>query len=56
MKKKTTKSLREIGDYLDRKDHTTITHAIARINQMRKEDKDFDAKILIIDRELDILN
>jgi len=56
MKKKTNKSLREIGDYLDRKDHTTITHAIARINQMRQEDKDFDAKLILIDQELENQN
>lgn len=56
MKKKTSKSLREIGDYLDRKDHTTITHAITRINQMRQEDKEFDAKMVLIDQELEASN
>lgn len=53
MKKKTSKSLREIGEYLDRKDHTTITHAISRISDLREQDKDFDTKLSIIEHELE---
>lgn len=38
MKRYTNASLREIGEYLDRQDHTTITHAVQRITALRIHD------------------
>ncbi|MBP7854501.1 chromosomal replication initiator protein DnaA [Candidatus Babeliales bacterium] len=39
MKHHTNKSLREISEFLHRKDHTTVSHAVARIEQLRKDDE-----------------
>ncbi len=52
MKQVTHKSLREIGEFLNRKDHTTIAHAIGRIDDLRKIDSDLDARLLNLEREL----
>lgn len=52
MKKATHKSLREIGEFLNRKDHTTIAHAVARIDELRKLDNDLDARLQNLEREL----
>jgi chromosomal replication initiator protein len=39
MKQHTNKSLREIGEFLERKDHSTITHAVQRIAKLRAQDE-----------------
>lgn len=52
MKQVTHKSLREIGEFLNRKDHTTIAHAIQRIDDLRKIDSDLDARLFNLEREL----
>ena len=52
MKKYTGKSLREIGEYLDRKDHTTITHAIGRIKILTESDAQFAAQLNHIEQTL----
>lgn len=52
MKQVTHKSLREIGEFLNRKDHTTIAHAIARIDELRKIDTDLDMRLLNLEKEL----
>lgn len=52
MKKATHKSLREIGEFLNRKDHTTIAHAVQRIDELRKIDNDLDARLQNLEREL----
>jgi len=39
MKRYTNASLREIGEYLQRHDHTTITHAVQRITALRIHDE-----------------
>ena len=52
MKKATHKSLREIGEFLNRKDHTTIAHAVQRIDDLRKLDNDLDARLQNLEREL----
>lgn len=52
MKKYTGKSLREIGEYLDRKDHTTITHAIQRIKMLSAQDEQIAHQIKKIESEL----
>ncbi|MBI2352956.1 chromosomal replication initiator protein DnaA [Candidatus Dependentiae bacterium] len=50
MKKYTGKSLREIGEYLDRKDHTTITHAIQRIKELQASDEQFCHQLKLIEQ------
>lgn len=52
MKKYTGKSLREIGEYLDRKDHTTITHAIHRIKELCVHDEQFAHQLRTIEQTL----
>ncbi len=52
MKKATHKSLREIGEFLNRKDHTTIAHAVQRIDDLRRIDNDLDARLQNLEREL----
>lgn len=39
MKKLTNRSLREIGTFLERKDHTTVMHALEKIEHQKKYDK-----------------
>jgi chromosomal replication initiator protein len=41
MKKLTGRSLREIGHFLDRKDHSTVIHACEKIEQIRTKDASF---------------
>lgn len=52
MKQVTNKSLREIGEFLNRKDHTTIAHAIQRIDDLRKIDTDLDSRLFNLEKEL----
>ncbi|MFA5999262.1 MAG: chromosomal replication initiator protein DnaA [Candidatus Babeliales bacterium] len=52
MKRNTDKSLREIGEYLDRKDHTTIAHAVTRITDFRLRNEKFSNLLKIIEDEL----
>ena len=44
--------MREIGEFLNRKDHTTIAHAVQRIDDLRKIDNDLDARLQNLEREL----
>src|ERR1700734_1562929 len=41
MKKATNKSLRDIGDYLGGRDHSTVMHAITKIEEYAKVRPDF---------------
>lgn len=52
MKHATNKSLREIGEFLSRKDHTTVAHAIQKIEKMRQDKSEFNVKIERLEREL----
>jgi len=52
MKRHTDKSLREIGEFLDRKDHTTITHAIERITAFRARNEKLASLLKYIEDEL----
>lgn len=51
MKRYTNKSLREIGEFLERKDHTTITHAVQRITALRNHDEKFSRQLKDIEEE-----
>lgn len=52
MKRYTNASLREIGEYLERHDHTTITHALQRITSLRTYDDQLSATLKNIEDEL----
>lgn len=52
MKRHTEKSLREIGEYLERKDHTTITHAVQRITALRSHDEKLSVLLKNMEEEL----
>ncbi|MBP6869795.1 chromosomal replication initiator protein DnaA [Candidatus Babeliales bacterium] len=54
MKQVTNKSLREIGEFLNRKDHTTIAHAIQRIDDLRKLDSELDNRLMNLEKELSL--
>jgi chromosomal replication initiator protein len=45
MKKVTNKSLRDIGDYLGGRDHSTVMHAIAKIEQHMQDNGDFAGQV-----------
>jgi chromosomal replication initiator protein len=51
MKKITNKSLRDIGDYLGGRDHSTVMHAIAKIEQHMQENVDFMGQLKKMERE-----
>lgn len=54
MKELTDKSLRDIGEFLCKKDHTTVLHGYQKIEQLREIDTDLD--ILLKNIEEDITN
>ncbi len=54
MKKVTDKSLRDIGEFLGGRDHSTVMHALSKIDQQCKSDSDFENRIKKM--EHDILN
>jgi chromosomal replication initiator protein len=52
MKHYTNKSLREIGEFLERKDHTTITHAVQKITALKVRDEKLSLFLRTIEEEL----
>lgn len=52
MKKLTDKSLREIGAFLGRKDHSTVLHACEKIEQARNKDESFNRTIQHIEADI----
>lgn len=52
MKKLTDKSLRDVGMYLGGRDHSTVMHAIAKIEQQCQTDQEFVQKIKYIEDEI----
>lgn len=52
-KKLTTKSLPEIGRKFGGKDHTTVMHAVKRIDELRESDSDLATDINILSRGLE---
>lgn len=54
LKKMTDKSLRDIGDYLGGRDHSTVMHAVNKVEELMSMDQDLQNKIKQI--EIDIVN
>lgn len=52
-KRLTTKSLPEIGRKFGGKDHTTVMHAVKRIEELRASDSDLSADIELLNRALE---
>jgi len=52
-KKLTPRSLPEIGRRFGGRDHTTVMHAVKRIEQLRASDHDLDADVVLLTRQLD---
>ena len=52
MKKLTDRSLREIGQFLNRKDHSTVLHAIHKIDEMLKQDLKLQKEVESIKKSL----
>lgn len=48
----TRKSLPEIGRKFGGRDHTTVLHAVKRVNQLRADDTDFDLRIKQLEQTL----
>jgi chromosomal replication initiator protein len=52
-KKLTPRSLPEIGRRFGGRDHTTVMHAVKRIEELRAADREIDADVLLLTRMLD---
>lgn len=52
MKQLTPKSLQDIGLFLKRKNHSTVVHAVNKIQKMRDADPDFNCKVKQLEEEL----
>jgi chromosomal replication initiator protein len=52
MKKLTNKSLQEIGHFLGRKDHTTVMHAVTKIQSWLEVNHEFGEQIKKIEQEI----
>lgn len=48
----TTRSLPEIGRRIGRRDHTTVLHAVRKIEALRTADADLDSTLAMIEREM----
>jgi chromosomal replication initiation ATPase DnaA len=53
MKKNTNRSLREIGTYLGDRNHTTVKHALSKIEQYIIQDIKLQKQISAIEKEFD---
>ena len=52
-KKLTPRSLPEIGRRFGGRDHTTVMHAVKRIEELRSQDRELDADVALLIRQLD---
>ncbi len=52
-KKLTARSLPEIGRRFGGRDHTTVMHAVKRIDELRGSDREIDADVVLLTRLLD---
>jgi chromosomal replication initiator protein len=51
-KELTQKSLPEIGDLFGGRDHTTVIHAIRKIQQLRQQNTDINREIHILEQQI----
>ena len=51
-KRMTTRSLPEIGRKFGGRDHSTVIHAVKRIEELRDTDREVDAAVRVLMREL----
>jgi chromosomal replication initiator protein len=51
-KRMTTRSLPEIGRKFGGRDHSTVIHAVKRIEELRDTDRDVDSAVRVLMREL----
>lgn len=54
MKKLTVYSLREIGVFFERKDHTTVINALEKVEKQRLSDHHFDRELRAIERKFNL--
>ena len=52
-KRLTTRSLPEIGRKFGGRDHSTVIHAVRRIEELREQDRDVDSAVRVLMRELE---
>ncbi|MBN1549578.1 chromosomal replication initiator protein DnaA [Candidatus Babeliales bacterium] len=52
MKKMTNKSLSEIGSFLGRKDHSTVIHAVGKVQKYMKRNPDFQDQIQKLEEKI----
>ena len=52
-KRLTTRSLPEIGRKFGGRDHSTVIHAVRRIEELREQDREIDAAVRVLMRELE---
>jgi chromosomal replication initiator protein len=52
-KKMTPRSLPEIGRRFGKRDHTTVMHAVKRVEQLRADDREIDSDVATLARLLD---
>ena len=52
-KRLTTRSLPEIGRKFGGRDHSTVIHAVRRIEELRDSDRDIDGAVRVLMRQLE---
>jgi chromosomal replication initiator protein len=52
-KKLTPRSLPEIGRRFGKRDHTTVMHAVKKVDQLRRDDREIDSDVATLARLLD---
>ncbi|MEX0671759.1 MAG: chromosomal replication initiator protein DnaA [Candidatus Babeliales bacterium] len=52
MKQLTDRSLSDIGHFFNRKDHSTVVHAVSKIHQLRQSDTEFNEKVKQMEQEI----
>ena len=52
MKDLTESSLQEVGAFFNKKDHSTVSHAIAKVKTLCRVDDNFNSRIKIINKQL----